>query len=439
MVAAVMTGSRWSVLGLARANATWFHTLSRWATAAILPVDFARCVSIDEVRARLSTGRAWSALVAGGDVAGVDRDLIAQSRRAGAVVVIVDDGPERPWRDLGAAAVVGTDVDPEALVEVLAEHARAVGGPRLPEADRSVEVPARGEPGALVAVTGPGGTGATICAMALAQGWVQRSAPVTLIDLCRRADLAMYHDTVQLVPGLQELAEAFRHGAPAAADLASLQRVVADRGYRLVPGLRRARHWVTIRPDTLAATIEGVRRSAAMTVVDVDPEIEGASETGSTDIEERHALSRVPLRMADVVLVVIEPSVKGVHAGVRLIDELVAIGIDVRRLQPVLNAAETSPRRRHVFASAIQRLSERSAPTFRPGLRRPVVLPRRDVDAAVRDARPLPPPLSRLVSSAVADVLSAVGASPKVRVVEPERIVAGSLGFASDRAVGGPG
>lgn len=432
-----MTGARLSVLGLARANAAWFHTLSRWAAAAILPIDFTRCVSIDEVRARLSSGRAWSALVAGGDVAGVDRDLIAQSRRAGATVVIVDDNPEASWRDLGAAAVIGTDVDPETLVEVLASHAHPVGSPIAAGDDAPARATSRAEPGVLIAVTGPGGTGATICAMALAQGWAQRATPVTLIDLCRRADLAMYHDTLDLVPGLQELAEAHRHGVPAVEDRASLQHPIADRGYHLVSGLRRARHWVTIRPDTLAAAVDGIRRDAAMTIVDIDPEVEGAAETGSTDIEERHAMSRIPLRMADGVLVVIEPSAKGVHAGVRLIDELVAFGVDARRLQPVVNAADISPRRRHVIASAINRLTERSAPTYRPGLRKPVALPRRDVEAAVADARPLPPPLSRLVTTAVADLLHEVGARTAVRVVEPERIVPGSLGFASGHVAGG--
>ena len=48
------------VLGVARVRSTWFRELSQWSTSAALPVDFVKCISLDEVRARLGSGRAFS-------------------------------------------------------------------------------------------------------------------------------------------------------------------------------------------------------------------------------------------------------------------------------------------------------------------------------------------------------------------------------------------
>ena len=54
-----MTSEHYVVLGAARPRAAWFADVGRWATSAALPVEFVRCVSADEVRARLAAGRSW--------------------------------------------------------------------------------------------------------------------------------------------------------------------------------------------------------------------------------------------------------------------------------------------------------------------------------------------------------------------------------------------
>ncbi|MEX0592311.1 MAG: hypothetical protein WD152_02465, partial [Nitriliruptoraceae bacterium] len=399
--------------------------------ASMLPMDFIRCVSIDEARARLSTGRSWSAMIVGGDVIGVDRDLFAAAGRAGAPVIVVTTTDAQRWRDLGAAAVLDPAAEPDDVLDALRAHAEPLGGSRQAPEDAEVDRAALPPVGHLVAVTSSGGTGASVCAMALAQGWAQRTSggdgDVVLVDLCRNADLAMYHDTRSLVPGIQELVEAHRHATPTPATVFDQSFAVTDRTYRLILGLRRARHWVGIRPATFAATLESIRRCWDMTVADTDPEVEGLDETGLEEIEERHIMSRVAFQLAAVVLVVLEPSLKGVHAGVRLIDDLVGCGVEPRRVLPVVNATALSVRQRHAVTAAVSALTDHAAPTTRPGVRRPVTLPRRDVDAAARDGRGMPPPLPRILATAVADALEAVGEQRSWRSASPQRVIPGSL------------
>ena len=38
---------RYVVLGLAHVRSPWFREVSRWATSAVIPIDFVKCVSVD--------------------------------------------------------------------------------------------------------------------------------------------------------------------------------------------------------------------------------------------------------------------------------------------------------------------------------------------------------------------------------------------------------
>ena len=81
--------ARYVVVGLARPRASWFGDVGRWATSGAAPVKFVRCVSAEELRARLRSGRAFSAVLVDGAVGGLDRDLVDAAREAGAAVVVV--------------------------------------------------------------------------------------------------------------------------------------------------------------------------------------------------------------------------------------------------------------------------------------------------------------------------------------------------------------
>ncbi len=59
-----MASERFVVLGLAHARSAWFRDLGHWATSGAVPAEFVKCVSAEEVRARLASGRSFSVLVA---------------------------------------------------------------------------------------------------------------------------------------------------------------------------------------------------------------------------------------------------------------------------------------------------------------------------------------------------------------------------------------
>ena len=115
------------VLGVARVRSAWFRDISRWSTSAALPVEFVKCVSSDEVRARLASGRPFSALLIDGALPALDRDLTDTARSAGCAVVAVDDGrARRDWAQIGVDAVLSEPADRDAVLAVLREHARPV-------------------------------------------------------------------------------------------------------------------------------------------------------------------------------------------------------------------------------------------------------------------------------------------------------------------------
>jgi hypothetical protein len=443
---------RYVLLGLARARADWFRTVGQWANAAVLPVEFLRCVSAEELHARLRSGRPFSAVVIAADVPGLDRDLIAQARSVGTAVLVVDDEPSmRDWQELGAAAVLAPTFSREDLLDALAATSELVGGATLVEEE---SLPPVDEPaGDLVAVTGPGGTGASTVAIALAQGiaagtWLdghagsdggrRSTAPAVLLaDLCLTADQAMLHDARTLVPGVQEVVEAHRTAVPRLADLHEQTFDVPERGYRLLLGLRRQRHWATLRPRAVETTLDSLQRLADVVVADVEPDVEGEAETGSLEVEERNLLARATMARADVVAVVGEPSMKGLVALVRTIADLIGFGVPVERLLPVVSRSPRSPRQRGELASTVAELLGASAGAV-SGRMCPVLhLPARDLDPWLRDGTPLPAPLPRTTARAVAAVLERAGSTAASTGAEPERIRPGRLsGFTPREGLG---
>src|SRR5690606_22867468 len=102
---------------------------ARWSTAASLPIELVKTLSVEEVRARLRSGRSFSALVVDDLVPGLDRDLLEEANEAGCAAIVVDGGRSgRRWTDLGAAAVLAPDFDATALLQVLKQVAQPVRG-----------------------------------------------------------------------------------------------------------------------------------------------------------------------------------------------------------------------------------------------------------------------------------------------------------------------
>jgi hypothetical protein len=430
---------RFVVLGLAHTRSPWFAEVGRWATAAALPVEFVKCVSAEELRARLGSGRAFSAALLDASLPGVDRDLVDLARSTGCPVLLVDDGRTgRDWLELGAAAVLDAGFGRGDLFDALRGHAQPIARGELGSA---VPVPSGGAgwQGHLVAVTGVPGAGTSTVAAALAQGLGDdpRHAGVTLLaDLALHAHQAVLHDAGDVVPGLPELVDAHRFGQPSIDDVRSLTFDVADRGYQLLLGLRRHRDWTAVRPRAAAAALASLRRSYRVVVADVDADLEGDDDVGSTDVEDRNTLARTAISTASAVLVVGEPGVTRMHALVRRVEHLLEHGVDPTRLVVVLNHSPRSPRARAELTRALASLLGEVGGGDQLGS--PLHLPeRRGLDDLVRDARRLPSSLAGPVTAVTTSLLD-LDASGGRRVVgtdlepAPVPVAAGSLGTWSD-------
>ena len=432
-----MARDRYVVLGLARPRSEWFRAVGQWATSAALPVEFSKCVSVEELRVRLRSGRAYSAVLLDGAVSAVDRDVVESARSAGCAVIVVDDGRDRhPWTDLGAATVLPTTLTREALLDALVTHssmvARGAASP-FDEAPRDLDVASwRGQ---VAVVCGPGGTGASTVAAALAQGLGQDRhghGDVVLADLALHAEQAMLHDVRDVVPGIQELVEAHRSARPEVDDVRALTFSVVERRYHLLLGLRRARYWATLRPRSFDAAFDSLRSAFATVVCDVTADFEDEDAAGSSDVEERNHMARTAVAAADVVFAVGRPGVKGVHALVRVLADLAAAGVAPARLVPVVNEAPRQPRARAELAGALASLA---VPAMGgAAVASPLFLPTRRVEEALRDAVGLPAPLPALLAGAYAAVLDRVGPTVEVATGPAfERVEPGSLGSWADR------
>ena len=431
-----MTSERYVVLGLAHVRSAWFAQVSQWATAASLPVDFVKCVSLDEVRARLTSGRAFSALLVDAGIAGIDRDLVDLAGQIGCATILVDDGSLRPeWSSLGVAAVLPATFDQAQFRTELDQHAEAIGtvtttALRTTEPATTADEPWRGR---LLAVTGAGGTGTSTVAMALAQGLardVRNRSLVLLADLALDADQAMLHDARDIVPGVQELVDAFRHGTPPADDIRAM--TFGDgHAHRLLLGLRRHRDWTVLRPRSFQAALDGLRTAFTQVVADLDPDLEGESQCGSFDVEERNLMARTVTTQADVVVVTGHAGLQGLHRLARVLGDLREHGVADTRILPVVNRAPRSPRHRSEIARTIAELVARHESDGPSALPSPLfIADNRRIEASVRDGLGVPAPLATSVAAAV------VGLADRLvhaqlrsdRPAEPVAIRPGSLG-----------
>ncbi|MEQ8840570.1 MAG: hypothetical protein RIB98_06285 [Acidimicrobiales bacterium] len=431
-----MNGDRWIVLGLAHPRAAWFRDLARWSSTAVVPVDFVKCASPNEVRARIRGGRAYSALLVGGDVSGLDRDLVETVRSAGAAVIAVDPTVPRGWTELGVAAVLPAAFGRDDLLTVLADHAVPISAvASLPHPEPVDEPSWRGR---LIAVVGSGGVGASITAMSIAQAFgaePSNHAMVVLADLALHAEQGMLHDARELSPGIQELTEAHRAARPPIDVVRSLTFEVEDRGYHLMLGLRRHRDWTAIRPRAFDAALDGLLRSYRIVVADVDADTEGEHTTGSIDVEDRNTMARSSITRADLVVAVGNPSTKGLHSLARLVRSTRDHGVDPARIVPLCARAAKGARRRAEAVRALAALLSGDAdPVGNPVF----TAERGDLEDALRDGFRLPPQVGRPIHRELTRRLESL--SPRRFAPDPSLdgspvpVVPGSLGAWAEEA-----
>lgn len=414
------------VLGLVSTAAAWPRRLDSWSTSGALPLSITFCPSVEHLHARLRSSQRSTVLL-DGDLPMVDRDLLASVTAAGGVALVVEGmRRQREWGRLGAVGVLPSTFDQHQLLAAI--------GPR-PEPRPGAHVPARAtRPHApLVAVTGPGGTGASVTAIALAQGFAATRRRPLLIDCCLHAEQSMLHNAHGAHPGLAEMVELHSAGQPSVRQIRQLTLGVVERGYHLLVGLRRARHWSSLRPASFQSTLQTLLGAFDIVVADVDADVDGEAQTGSVEVEERNALARTVLARSDLVLVVGQPSMKGVYALVRTLIDLLEYGIPPERLLPVINQASGAAANRAELSRAVRQLISDAAggSAVSPAL----FLPDVPLEAELRDRDALPAALPRALATAADALLSRQGQPPNAAAAEPQRVARGAIGhWAGERA-----
>ncbi|MFN7150237.1 MAG: hypothetical protein ACK4V6_12250 [Microthrixaceae bacterium] len=428
-------GSTYVVIGVGRSRERWFAELGRWSTTGAAPIDFVRCLSPEEALAVLGSGRRASALMVDARGPAVDRDLVAAAAQLRVPTLVVTDGSvHRDWDALGCAAVVDADFDRRQLLDVLQTHAVPVDRSRRPSRVDLAATPRRHR-STLVAVVGTGGVGSSTVAMATAQALAADHEPaephgVVLVDGARRGELAMYHDVGDVIPGLPELVEAHRSDRLDPGAVRALTYSIDTRGYDLLLGRRRSIDWVTLRRRSVAAALDSLRRSFDTVVVDLDDDLDGERDTGSADVADRHATTISTLDSADVVLVVGRAGLKGLHALMVLLDEIVRAGVPPERMLPVLNECPRSPAMRAESVRTLAQLcagSAHDASTLNP----PLHLRRiRHLEDTHRDGAALPGALCQPLGRAVARLLADHG--QRASVAGADQVRPGELGVVAD-------
>lgn len=291
------------------------------AVAGVAGLDVWLCSSAEEVREQLRGHRAWSAVLLDASMPETDRDLVSACTRADAETIVIDDLGRAEWTAMGAVVVASAaEATTRTVISRSPKMTADSGGPE-----------GGGAEGGVVAVTGPGGTGASTTAIAIAQGLAPDRRPVVLVDLVRNAEQHVLHGLKADVPGIADLVEAHRGREPGPEALRAVASPVPGRDYSVIAGLRRAVAWSALPPVAVEATLRNLRSAFGATVLDVDADLEGEADTGSPDIEERNALARQAFTIADVAVAVVRPGLKGTHAALRVLTNLWGFGLDPQR------------------------------------------------------------------------------------------------------------
>ena len=424
------------VLGAARPRTPWLTDVGQWSTSSTLPIEFIRCVSVDEVRARLMSDRRHSAVLLGEDCTGVDRDILETARDAKCAPIIIADGkPRREWQSLGAASVITRPFTPDELLVALREH--ALGIERRPFRRSPAVVREERPNGHLITVLGAGGTGTSTLAMAiagqLANGDLDlrsgSTESIALIDASLNGDQARLHDLGDVVPGLPELVDLHRMSNPTDDDVRQHCWFSPRHGYDVLPGLRRHRDWTILRRRATVAALSSLRHTFDVVVADTDADLEGEAQTGSIDIEDRNVLARELVQTADLIVLTARAGVAGTSRSIQILRDLIELDVDPRRILLVILGAPRSTRRRSELTRTITTLVAEVFPDH--SIPVPVMIPsRRDLEPVFHDGAPPPRSLLGSITPAIAQLFTDVGPLPARAAVDekPIAIIPGHLG-----------
>ena len=302
-----------------------------------------RCVDLADLLASGAAGVARAALVAD-SLHRLDRDTVARLRREGVAVVGLSDPKEEP-RTAHRLAAIGIEsvlVATSPVTDIIAAVTAAVAEAGPPAAGlrpdhaapTNITMPiAATQPGAVVAVWGPAGSGRTTVALNLAAELAAAGTSTLLADAdTYAASIAQALGLLDEAPGLAAAARAANQGRLDVAGLARHARQVGPR-LRVLTGLPRADRWPELRPAGLGQVWTLARSLAAITVVDCGFSLEQHEEIAfDVAAPRRNAATIVTLEQADTVVAVGTADPIGLQRLVRGLRELreVVPGADVR-------------------------------------------------------------------------------------------------------------
>ncbi len=357
-----MPTRRYVLLGLT-AGGTWPDVAERLVATRGTGDEFLVCDGRVDLLTRLGTGRPFSAALVDHRTVGLDREFVRRADAAGCPVILLG-GPDDPVRtsSLGLAAHLPEPVTERDLADAISVHAVAIG--RVDDLRLAGDGDATRSDrwtGRLIAVTGPGGTGASSVAGSLASGLaadVRLRGEVLLIDACLEADQAHLHGLQETTVDLQGATQAHRGGDPAGRALDGLLVSPAGHHHRLLPGIRRRRDWPTIGGPTLAATLRNLRDHHLATVVDVDPDVDLGPTHQPVGPATPGEPARIVLSLADLVLVVgrSAPSGSDDRATRRVLENLLEAGVPENRIVQLSLRPATGAERRVPFSGLARRL-----------------------------------------------------------------------------------
>jgi len=330
---------RYVLLGLSAGGPPWVALVEGFVASRATGDELLACDGRIDLLTRLGTGRPFSAALVDHRTVGLDREFVRRAGAAGCPVILLG-GPDDPARTsaLGLAAHLPDPISDRDLAGAIDAHAVPIG--RVDDLRLGVgDHPGSDHrwTGRLVAVTGPGGTGASSVARSLAQGLAAEPrlrGEVLLVDACLEADQAHLHGLTTHHVDLQGATQAHRGGDPPDHTLDDLLLSPEGHRHRLLPGIRRRRDWPTIGGPTLAATLRNLRDRHLATVVDVDPDVDLGPTHQPVGPATPGEPARIVLAMADLVLVVGRPprDTPADRATRRVIDNLLDAGVPVDRI-----------------------------------------------------------------------------------------------------------
>jgi Mrp family chromosome partitioning ATPase len=355
-----MPAMREPVIALAFTAEPWVEALHRHFTdhggARIRQLVMDPAVALDDDYEVLVASARWPALTPG---------LVAELHDRHRLVLGVagrdDHGSVDVLHHAGVDRVVMSDAAPIEFLEALLLLAPTAATPNHPRdsAPELIDTTTR------IVVRGPGGSGATEVAIALA-GHLATRAKVGLVDLDEVAPSIAQRLALPIEPNLRTAIDAIEYGIGEGVDegvdgVDGVDGPAATASLRVVTGLPNAAAWIQVRAPEVERVIRAIARGRDCVIADIAAPLD---DVGSAT-RSRYAIARMMIAQADVVVAVGVATPVGVTRLVTWLAEAHRL-IDTATVHVVLNRAPKDAFRVHEIEAEFERCYQAASITTIP-------------------------------------------------------------------------